>query len=88
MQSIMKDMENPAKLYQDVLIREEYMKVEGEEEEKILHDDLAMLENVTEEIILKELEERLKRKNFCTFFGDILLVLNPNENPDIYTQEV
>ena len=47
-------------------------------------EDLAALENLTEESILNELHERLRLGFFHTFIGDILLILNPNEEQDIY----
>lgn len=54
----------------------------------MLVEDLAALENLTEETILDELHERLKQGSFQTFVGDILLVLNPNEEHDIYGAHV
>ena len=51
-------------------------------------EDLAALENLTEDSILNELHERLKIGSFHTFVGDILLLLNPNEELDIYGPKV
>lgn len=47
-------------------------------------EDLATLEILTEDVILDELCERLKRGEYHTFVGDVLLILNPNEERDIY----
>lgn len=51
-------------------------------------EDLAALDRLTEDSILKELQARMKQNQFQTFIGDILLVLNPNERQDIYGEEV
>lgn len=51
-------------------------------------EDLAALDHITEDIILDELHHRLQLGQFHTFVGDILLVLNPNEDQDIYGPEV
>lgn len=56
--------------------------------ERMNVEDLAALDRLTEDIILQELSARLKKGQFHTFVGDILLVLNPNEQQDIYGQEV
>lgn len=54
----------------------------------MLTEDLAALDIITEDIILNELRERLERGEYHTFIGDILLVLNPNEEHDIYGDHV
>lgn len=50
----------------------------------MLTEDLAALELLTEDVILDELRERLNGGEYHTFVGDILLILNPNEERDIY----
>ncbi|XP_046822290.1 neither inactivation nor afterpotential protein C isoform X2 [Vespa crabro] len=52
--------------------------------EAMFTEDLAALEVLTEDAILDELQERLQQGHFHTFVGDILLILNPNEDYDIY----
>ncbi|KAF7992951.1 hypothetical protein HCN44_005732 [Aphidius gifuensis] len=52
--------------------------------EVMLSEDLAGLEVLTEDTILDELHDRLRRGEFQTFIGDILVILNPNEIQDIY----
>lgn len=47
-------------------------------------EDLAALDILTEDVILDELREKLQRGEYHTFIGDILLILNPNEEHDIY----
>lgn len=54
----------------------------------MLVEDLAALENLTEDGILDELNERLKQGYFQSFVGDVLLILNPNEDQDIYGAHV
>lgn len=43
---------------------------------------------LTEDAILDELGEKLRRGEYHTFIGDILLILNPNEEYDIYSLHV
>jgi len=50
----------------------------------MLTEDLAALDILTEDVILDELRDRLRRGEYLTFIGDILLILNPNEEHDIY----
>lgn len=59
-----------------------------EPSERMNVEDLAALDRLSEDIILQELSARLKKGQFHTFIGDILLILNPNEQQDIYNQEV
>lgn len=47
-------------------------------------EDLAAMENLNEDLILFELQERMAAGEFHTFVGDILLIINPNETDDIY----
>jgi len=54
----------------------------------MLTEDLAALDTLTEDIILDELHDRLRRGEYHTFIGDILLILNPNEENDIYDVHV
>lgn len=51
-------------------------------------EDLAALDNINDETILDELEERLKLRLFHTFVGDILLILNPYEHVGTYGAKV
>ncbi|KAI4465640.1 hypothetical protein MML48_3g00022028 [Holotrichia oblita] len=55
--------------------------------EKMDVEDLAALDYLTEDSILRELESRTADGNFQTYIGDILLTLNPNEHQNIYTKE-
>lgn len=56
--------------------------------EPMFMEDLAALETLTEDAILDELHERLRQGYHHSFIGDILLVLNPNEQQDIYGPDV
>lgn len=51
-------------------------------------EDLAALDILTEDMILDELCGRLQRGEYHTFIGDVLLILNPNEQHDIYDAHV
>ncbi|XP_015118625.1 neither inactivation nor afterpotential protein C [Diachasma alloeum] len=69
----------------EVMVRNGFLKRDQERPaEAMLHEDLAALETLTEDTILDELHERLRRGHFQTFVGDILVILNPNEIQDIY----
>ncbi|XP_019699822.1 neither inactivation nor afterpotential protein C isoform X2 [Harpegnathos saltator] len=57
---------------------------QDEPPEQMLTEDLAALDVLTEDVILDELRERLQRAEYHTFVGDILLILNPNEQHGIY----
>jgi len=54
----------------------------------MITEDLAALDVLTEDVILNELYERLQRGEYHTFVGDVLLILNPNEEHDIYDTQV
>lgn len=56
--------------------------------EPMFMEDLAALETLTEDAILDELHERLRQGYYNSFIGDILLILNPNEQQDIYGSDV
>lgn len=51
-------------------------------------EDLAAIENLTEDTLLSELKGRMELGYFQTFVGDVLLILNPNELQDLYTDIV
>lgn len=51
-------------------------------------EDLAALDDITEDTVLSELKERSNHGSCYTFVGDILLFLNPNEEQNIYGLEV
>lgn len=66
-----------------------HIKVSIDEPKKILlAEDLAALDVVNDESILKEIKLRLKEREFQTFLGDILIILNPYDKPGIYTDLV
>ncbi|XP_025074650.1 neither inactivation nor afterpotential protein C [Pogonomyrmex barbatus] len=67
------------------IVRKGFLKThQNEPPEQMLTEDLAALDILTEDIILNELHERLRRGEYHTFVGDVLLILNPNEEHDIY----
>lgn len=49
-------------------------------------EDLAALEVLTEDTIIRELQTKLTKGSFTSFVGDVLLILNPNVNVDIYNE--
>lgn len=73
----------------EVAVIEEFVKhgVDGNFE-KMLLEDLASLQSVNEGQIIELLKARAKTGLYQTFVGDILIVLNPNENQDIYGEKV
>ena len=60
----------------------------NDDPEQLLVEDLASLEQLDEETIVRELEERLNKKQHHTFVGDVSVIINPNEAFDIYGEEV
>ncbi|KAJ8686537.1 hypothetical protein QAD02_022331 [Eretmocerus hayati] len=69
----------------ELIVRKDYLKVfQTQAPERMYQEDLAALEQLTEDRILDELQARLKMGSFHTFVGDILVILNPNEKQDIY----
>lgn len=66
-----------------------HIKASIDEPKKILlAEDLAALDTVNDETILKEIKLRLKEREFQTFLGDILIILNPYDKPGIYNDLV
>ena len=51
-------------------------------------EDLAAVDEITEDKIMHILHERFKRGLFYTYIGDILIFLNPNEPNEIYGNKV
>lgn len=87
--SLIEDNPPPENKKPDVMINKRRLKIEEQPfAEKIYQEDLAALEQPTEDSVLNELHERHKRKQFHTFVGDVLIVVNPNENHQIYGSEV
>ncbi|XP_011500567.1 PREDICTED: neither inactivation nor afterpotential protein C [Ceratosolen solmsi marchali] len=69
----------------EFIVRKGYLKSHQTQPPERMHqEDLAALEVLTEDRILDELQERLRTGSFHTFVGDVLLILNPNEDQDIY----
>ncbi|KAF5269227.1 hypothetical protein FQR65_LT02528 [Abscondita terminalis] len=55
--------------------------------EEMLVEDLCALDEINEETILQLLGKRMDMGQPCTYVGDVLLVLNPNEQQDIYGEK-
>ncbi|XP_072936347.1 neither inactivation nor afterpotential protein C-like [Epargyreus clarus] len=60
---------------------------EGGKPEIMQVEDLAALEHLSEKYLLVELQRKLKKGSFTSFIGDILLILNPNTNDNIYNEQ-
>lgn len=54
----------------------------------IVHDDLASLENLNQEIVINHLFERFKEGQIYTYIGDILVAVNPFRPLGIYDEKV
>lgn len=73
----------------EAIVRKGYLKThQTQMPERMLQEDLAALEPLTEDRILDELQERMRMGVFHAFVGDILVILNPGEQQDIYNLEV
>lgn len=72
----------------EVVVRGGCLRAEqGTAPEPMFTEDLAGLDVISEDIILDQLHQRLKRGLCHTFIGDVLLFLNPNEQQNIYGQQ-
>ena len=72
-----------------MIVRKGYLKThQTDQPERMTQEDLSALEQLTEDRVLDELQERLSLGHFHTFIGDILLIMNPNEKQDIYGLQV
>ncbi|XP_076374166.1 myosin-IIIb-like isoform X1 [Tachypleus tridentatus] len=54
----------------------------------IMMDDLAGLENLTEDIIVEQLAKRYGQNQIYTYIGDILLAVNPFQDVPLYTDKI
>ena len=62
----------------DTTMRGGHLKVDRKKpKELVVKDDLALLEDLTEETILENLEVRYSNDKFYTYIGEILLAINP-----------
>lgn len=75
-------------MFGDVMIRGQYMEQEQQAPQKLLQEDLAALEDLSEDALVEELQHRAKRGQFYTFVGDVLLAINPHQKLDIYGLKV
>lgn len=83
-----KDEEVPGKTAERI-IKNGLLITQGTKEPETMQvEDLAALDNLTEESILAELQTKLAKGFFTSFVGDILLILNPNTSEDIYNENV
>lgn len=64
------------------------MKKFNAEREKMIVEDLAALDKISEDKIINEIRERLTNGDSYTFIGDVLLSLNSNELPKEYPRSV
>ncbi|XP_060801531.1 neither inactivation nor afterpotential protein C [Amyelois transitella] len=82
----LKKTETPSKPPERI-IKKGLLMTEGVHEPETMQvEDLAALDNLTEDRILAELQTKLAKGSFTSFVGDILLILNPNTNEDIYNE--
>lgn len=72
----------------EVSIVEGHIKKFNAEREKMIVEDLAALDKISEDKIINEIRERLTNGVSYTFIGDVLLSLNSNELPKEYPRSV
>ncbi|XP_071448821.1 neither inactivation nor afterpotential protein C isoform X2 [Hetaerina americana] len=60
---------------------------QGTSPEPMFTEDLAALDVISEDLVLDQLHQRLRRGLCHTFIGDVLLFLNPNEQQNIYGEQ-
>lgn len=68
----------------DTTVRRGHIKCDRKKPtELVVRDDLAMLEDLTEDSILENLTSRYDQDKFYTYIGEILLVINPYKYPNL-----
>ncbi|XP_065353511.1 neither inactivation nor afterpotential protein C isoform X2 [Cloeon dipterum] len=73
---------------QEVAVRGNFLKADQNAEPEVMYlEDLAALENLTEDLIIEQLQHRVKKGSCYSFMGDVLLFVNPNETLNIYNEE-
>lgn len=72
----------------EVAIVEGHIKKYNAAREKMIVEDLAALDKITEDKIINEINERLSNGESYSFIGDVLLSLNSNELPTEYPRSV
>ncbi|XP_054712933.1 neither inactivation nor afterpotential protein C-like [Uloborus diversus] len=55
---------------------------------KMLPDDLASVENVTEESVMEHLCHRFQQDQVYTYIGDVLIAINPRKKLPIYDSKI
>lgn len=84
----LKDVADTDKILERI-IRNGLLTTQGSKEPETMQvEDLAALETLTEDNLLAELQTKLVKGSFTSFVGDVLLILNPNINEDIYNDNV
>lgn len=73
---------------EEIAVEEGYIKCFDKQPEKMFTEDLAAIENPSDEKVVDLLGNRLKRGNFYTFIGDILLSLNSNDMAEQHDDQV
>lgn len=72
----------------EVAIVDGHIKKYNAERERMVVEDLAALDKLTEDKIINEIKERLLNGESYSFIGDVLLSLNSNELPNKYPRSV
>lgn len=73
---------------ESALLNANTLKTLGLPAQHLLVEDLAALDNLSDNHVLDELKQRFENKDFQTYVGDILITINPYENCDIYGEKV
>ncbi|XP_058062557.1 neither inactivation nor afterpotential protein C [Anopheles bellator] len=71
---------------EEVSVDRGVLKMEDQRTEKLHVEDLAALEQLSEEMILEEISQRYRNGKTYTFVGDVLVSLNPNETIPEYVR--
>ncbi|KAF4530486.1 hypothetical protein B566_EDAN018606, partial [Ephemera danica] len=88
LKAIMSSIKARPERFPEMLVRTNFLKADqNSEPELMLLEDMAANEHVSEDLILDQLHQRMRRGNAYSFLGDVLLFLNPNETQDIYSDE-
>lgn len=75
-------------LQNESMICKGYIQTHDNKLEKMFVEDLAALEPLSDDALLDEIKNRLKRGDSYSFIGDVLLSMNPNKQHPIYDRKV
>jgi myosin III len=72
----------------ETIVHNGILKTHDQKVEKLLVEDLAALERLSDDTVYEEVKSRYKKGLTYTFIGDVLLSVNPNKEYPVYDRKV